>query len=126
MNLKCKELQEHKKQSEKELRRKRTEAVRAKTTFGELSHERDDLNMSFVFSCFDETSLNGVPTLNQWCRIKEGDSYRIVTIECAGLLVGSTSTRVAQHVKLLWDRGQEAVKMLRQELGETQTCWYLS
>ena len=66
---------------------------------------------------FDETSLNGVPTLNQWCRITEGDSYRTVTIECAGLLVGSTATRVAQHVKLLWARGQEAVTLLREELG---------
>ena len=66
---------------------------------------------------FDETSLNGVPTLNQWCRIKDGDSYRTVTIECAGLLAGSTSTRVAEHVKILWERGQEAVNMLRQELG---------
>jgi hypothetical protein len=66
---------------------------------------------------FDETSLNGVPTLNQ-CRIKEGDTCRTVTIECAGLfLTGSTATRVAQHVKLLWYRGQEAVNMLRQELG---------
>ncbi len=66
---------------------------------------------------FDETSLNGVPTLNQWCRIKEGDTCRTVTIECAGLLTGSTAARVAQHVKLLWDRGQVAVNMLRHELG---------
>ena len=66
---------------------------------------------------FDETSLNGVPTLNQWCRIKDGDTYRTVTIECAGLLTGSTATRVAQHVKVLWERGQAAVNLLRQELG---------
>ncbi len=31
---------------------------------------------------FDETHLNGVPTLNQWCRIKEGECYRTITIEC--------------------------------------------
>ncbi len=66
---------------------------------------------------FDETSLNGIPTLNQWCRIKVGEAYRTVTIECAGLLTGSTATRVAEHVKILWERGQEAVRMLRQELG---------
>ncbi len=40
-----------------------------------------------VMSGFDETSLNGIPTLNQWCRIKEMDKYVNVTIECAGLLV---------------------------------------
>ncbi len=33
---------------------------------------------------FDETSLNGIATLNQWCRIREGNGYRNVTIECAG------------------------------------------
>ena len=66
---------------------------------------------------FDETSLDGVPTLNQWCRIKEGEAFRTVTIECAGLLTGSTATCVAQHVKVLWERGQEAVQMLRGELG---------
>ncbi len=67
---------------------------------------------------FDETSLNGVPTLNQWCRIKDGDTYRTVTIECAGLLTGSTATRVAQHVKVLWERGRAAVNLLRQEMGD--------
>ena len=33
---------------------------------------------------FDETSLNGVSTMNQWCRIKEGEEYKIVTLECTG------------------------------------------
>ncbi len=45
---------------------------------------------------FDETSLEGVATLNQWVRIKEGDDLHIVTLECAGLLVGSTASRVAE------------------------------
>ena len=67
---------------------------------------------------FDETSLNGITTLNQWCRIKEGSTYRTLTIECAGLLPGSTSSRIASHVRLLWRRGQDAVAMLREELGE--------
>jgi hypothetical protein len=68
---------------------------------------------------FDETSLNGVPTLNQWCRIKESDGLKIVTLECAGLLTGSTATRVAEHIKVVWQRGQHAVSMLRTALGET-------
>ena len=66
---------------------------------------------------FDETGLNGVPTLNQWCRIKEGADYKIVTLECAGLLPGSTATRVAEHVKVTWERAKQAVEMLRTELG---------
>jgi hypothetical protein len=49
---------------------------------------------------FDETSLNGVPTMNQWCRIKEGGEYKIVTLECAGLLTGSTSTAHVWHSTL--------------------------
>ena len=36
---------------------------------------------------FDETSLNGIPTLNQCCRIQEGNEYRNVTIDCAGYLL---------------------------------------
>ena len=66
---------------------------------------------------FDETSLNGILTLNQWCRIKDNSEYRTVTIECAGLLPGSTSTRVAEHVRATWERGQQSVAMLRTELG---------
>jgi hypothetical protein len=67
---------------------------------------------------FDETSLDGVPTLNQWCRIEEGGEYHVVTIECAGLLPGSASVKIAEHVRLTWERGREALNLLRQELGE--------
>ena len=56
--------------------------------------------------------------MNQWCRIREGGEYKIVTLECAGLLKGSTSTRVAQRIKVLWQRGQHAINMLRKELGD--------
>ncbi len=34
---------------------------------------------------FDETSLDGVSTLNQWCRIVEDNETVVLTIECAGL-----------------------------------------
>ena len=99
---------------------------------------------------FDETSLNGIATLNQWCRIREGNEYRNVTIECAGnpnpnpnpdphsnsnphpfpnpkpnrnpiiivgLLPGGTSDKVAEHVKVTWERGKRAIDILRAELG---------
>ena len=66
---------------------------------------------------FDETSLDGVPTLNQWCRIAEGEAYIVVTIECAGLLPGSSSAKISEHVRLTWERGQESLNLLRQELG---------
>ena len=96
-----------------------------------FQYQREGLgNESFVYSfiaiarctevCqwgFDETSLNGIPTLNQWCRIRDGAEYRHVTIECAGLLTGSTSERVAEHVKLTWERGQQAMALVRSELG---------
>jgi hypothetical protein len=67
---------------------------------------------------FDETSLDGVPTLNQWCRIDEGGECHVVTIECAGLLPGSSSLKIAEHVRLTWERGREALNLLREELGE--------
>jgi hypothetical protein len=96
-----------------------------------FQYQREDMgNESIVYSfiaiarCetvyqwgFDETSLNGIPTLNQWCRIKEGDEYRTVTIECAGLLPGSTSARVAEHVKTTWERGQHMITLVREKLG---------
>ncbi len=67
---------------------------------------------------FDETSLDGVATMNQWVRIKEGDDLHIVTLECAGPLVGSTASKVAEHVRLFWQQGHEALSIVREELGE--------
>jgi hypothetical protein len=67
---------------------------------------------------FDETSLDGVATMNQWVRIKEGDDLHIVTLECAGPLVGSTASKVAEHVRLFRQQGQEALSIVREELGE--------
>jgi hypothetical protein len=68
---------------------------------------------------FDETSLDGVVTMNQWVRIKEGGDFHILTLKCAGLLVGSTASKVAEHVRLFWQQGQEAIAMLlREELGD--------
>jgi hypothetical protein len=63
---------------------------------------------------FDETSLDGVPTLNQWCRIVEDDAPVVITIECAGLLPGSTSTKVMQHIEATWKRGAVVVAMVRE------------
>jgi hypothetical protein len=41
---------------------------------------------------FDETSIDGVPTLNQWVLLKEeGLAPSVTTIECAGILVGKTT-----------------------------------
>jgi hypothetical protein len=67
---------------------------------------------------FDETSLDGVPSVNQWCRIREGEAYVVVTLECGGLLQGSSAQKIAQHVQRIWERGQEAIGILRRELGE--------
>ena len=54
---------------------------------------------SFVYSClaiaacdrilqwgFDETSLDGQPTFNQWCLVERENGVAIITLECAGLL----------------------------------------
>jgi hypothetical protein len=42
---------------------------------------------------------------------------RLVTIQCAGLLVGSTAAEIAGHVEASWDLGQRAIAVLRAELG---------
>jgi hypothetical protein len=51
-------------------------------------------------------SLDGTPTLNQWVLVEEGmASPNIITIECCGLLVGSTSEEIADHIKASWQTG---------------------
>jgi hypothetical protein len=56
-------------------------------------------------------------TLNQWCRIVEDDEPVVITTECAGLLPGSTSTKVMQHIEAAWKREAEVVAMVRAALG---------
>ncbi len=56
---------------------------------------------------FDETSLDGTPTLNhQWVLVQErlkGPS--VITVECCGLLVGSTAEEIVEHVRASWETG---------------------
>jgi hypothetical protein len=51
---------------------------------------------------FDETGIDGVATLNQWAMIQEEDDTRILTLECAGLLLGSDAEAIAEHVRVSW------------------------
>jgi hypothetical protein len=56
---------------------------------------------------FDETSLDGTPTLNQWVLLQEGlGASSVVTIECCGLLVGSTAEEIAGHIRASWTTGK--------------------
>jgi hypothetical protein len=66
---------------------------------------------------FDETSIDGTPTLNQVVLLDAGKNLppRIVTIQCAGLLVGSTAAEIASHIEQAWDVGQRAIMLLRDE-----------
>ena len=67
---------------------------------------------------FDETKLDGVSTMNQWVLLQEGDNApEVVTFEAAGLTVGGTATRTAEHVRKTWELGQQAVLLVRAELG---------
>ena len=50
--------------------------------------------------------------------LQNGDkSPYIVTIEAAGLTVGGTAIQIAEHVRKSWDLGQQAVHMVREQLG---------
>ncbi len=40
----------------------------------------------------------------------------VVTLECAGVLEGEKAMEILSHVEAVWERGQQAVKLLRQEL----------
>ena len=59
---------------------------------------------------FDETSLDGTPTLNQWVLVQEGlVAPTVITIECCGLLVGSTAEEIADHVRASWLTGTSTI-----------------
>jgi hypothetical protein len=68
---------------------------------------------------FDETAIDGTSTLNQWTLIPQegGKPPKLITMECTGLLIGSTALEICEHVKKSWQRGQMAIDLLRQELG---------
>ncbi len=79
---------------------------------------------------FDETSIDGTPTLNQWVLVRNGVlAPSIITIQCAGypnpylfcpqpgLLVGSTAMEICKHVEEAWCTGQCAIDLQRAELG---------
>ena len=85
---------------------------------------------SFVYSClkiaacssilqwgFDETSLDGVPTFNQWCLVRREPGVAIITLECAGLLPSSTAAETVEHIANTWERGRACVGLVRQALG---------
>ncbi len=50
--------------------------------------------------------------------MEEGlSSLNVITIECCGVLVGSTAEEIAEHIRLSWQAGQECVELLREALG---------
>ena len=44
-------------------------------------------------------------------------SPTVVTIECCGLLVGSTSEEIAAHIRASWTTGQKCIELVRGDLG---------
>jgi hypothetical protein len=41
----------------------------------------------------------------------------VVTLECAGVLTGEKSAEIVTHIEHIWERGQQAVSLLRQALS---------
>jgi hypothetical protein len=74
---------------------------------------------------FDETSIDGHSTFNQWAMIMDGvvgeegleNPTTIVTLECAALLPGGEAQDVVNHIEEVWERGKRAIDILREELG---------
>jgi hypothetical protein len=74
---------------------------------------------------FDETSIDGRETLNQWAMLMDGDESgetldaptTVVMLECAALLPGSEAQEVVDHMEEVWQRGKLAVEYLREQLG---------
>jgi hypothetical protein len=75
---------------------------------------------------FDETSLDGTPTLNQWVLIEDCmSSPTVVTIECCGLLVGSTSEEIADHIRASWLTGTHLLTFAHITAESSCTLLYL-
>jgi hypothetical protein len=74
---------------------------------------------------FDETSIDGHGTLNQWAMVMDGadegedmnSPTTIVTLECGAVLPGSEAEEVVAHTEEVWERGQLAIDYLRDQLG---------
>ena len=62
---------------------------------------------------FDETTLDGQETINQWAmlvdeeRVDQGfeGGTTVVTLECAGVLPCSLAGNVVDHIDTVWERG---------------------
>ena len=58
--------------------------------------------------------------------VEEGmSSPSVITIECCGVLVGSTSEEIAEHIRRSWETGQECVELLREALGPELANMYV-
>jgi hypothetical protein len=68
---------------------------------------------------FDETSIDGNPTLNQWVLLQSepGSPPRVITIQRAGLLVGSRANEICAYIEEAWELGPRAIAILREELA---------
>jgi hypothetical protein len=53
-------------------------------------------------------------------------SPSVITIECCGVLVGSTLEEIAEHIRLSWKAGQDCVQLLRDELGPELANTYVA
>ena len=61
---------------------------------------------------FDETTLDGHETINQWAmlvdeqRVDQGNEVgtTVVTLECAGVLPCSLAQNVVDHIDTVWER----------------------
>ena len=71
---------------------------------------------------FDETEIALQSTMNQWVWIETSGELELVTLEAGGILCGSTSEECVYHFRKTWERGQEAVKILREALGNGEVA----
>lgn len=67
----------------------------------------------------DETKIDGKSTFNQWALISDiKGEPKVVSLEVGGVLIDGTAEGIALHVKKTWARGQQAILILREKLGD--------
>ena len=55
--------------------------------------------------------------MNQWALIETKGTLELVVIEAGGVLVGGTARECANHIQGTWQRGHDAVLLVRDRLG---------
>lgn len=66
----------------------------------------------------DESNIGGHGTHSQWVLVRKGKDKHVITFEAGGIIPGGAAEEIAAHISNTWKRGNEAIGLLRDMLGD--------